>query len=123
MNKELVANELLKIAEMLTSTFKENVKQAGLMSLTEVTPEALAALPHMSLSEIAGMVYEDWKNVNYGAVPYLEAMSTLRSINDMYIQDTGSSIVAYLLSNMQSYRGPVAVAIKKELNRRLKTAR
>ena len=93
------------------------------MPLTEVTPEALASLPRMSLSEIAGMVYEDWKNVNYAAKPYLEAMSTLRSINDNYIQDSGSSVVAYFLSNATSWHGEVAKVVKKELNHRLKTAR
>ena len=145
MNRIAVAQELVKIAELLTGTTgtfkcpecgtgvlentgycvkcKKKVKEGALMPLTEVTPEALASLPRMSLSEIAGMVYEDWKNVNYAAKPYLEAMSTLRSINDNYIQDSGSSVVAYFLSNATSWHGEVAKVVKKELNHRLKTAR
>lgn len=88
-----------------------------------VGPEDLAQLPSMSLSQIASLIYQDWRPVNFAAKPYLEAMSTLQSIRDNYFQDRGSSIVAYLLSNMSSYRGPTAIAIKKELNKRLKNAR
>ena len=41
-------------------------------------------------------------------------------IGDMYGADSGSSIVAYALSNLSSYKGPVAREVKAELNRRLK---
>ncbi len=74
----------------------------------------------LSLSEIAAVVNKDWKNVNFAAKPYLEAMSTLQSVQDMYICDTGTSIVAYFLSNATSWRGEVAREVKKELNKRIK---
>ena len=80
----------------------------------------LADLPRMTLSQIASLIYSDWKNVNYGAKPYLEAMSSLQNVSDMYGQDSGTSIVAYFLSNARSYTGPTAVAIKKELQRRIR---
>jgi predicted RNA-binding Zn-ribbon protein involved in translation (DUF1610 family) len=187
MNKELVASELLKIAEMLvgttgtfkcpecgtgvlentgycvkckkkvkeatTGTFKcpecgtgvlentgycvkckKKVKQSAIPGMTmgdvldfknRGTQPAgidLSRLSRMALNEIADVVYSDWKNVNYAAKPYLEAMATLRDIKDNYILDTGSSIVAYFLSNATSWRGEVAKIVKKELNRRLKAA-
>ena len=80
----------------------------------------LADLPKMSLSQIASIIYTDWKNVNYGAKPYLEAMSSMQNVSDMYGQDSGTSIVAYLLSNATSYKGETAKAIKKELQRRIR---
>ena len=52
-----------------------------------------------NLFEIAAEIKKDWKPVNYAAVPYLDAMTTLSSINDNYYMDSGSSIVAYFLSN------------------------
>ena len=55
-----------------------------------------------ALHEIAAEISADWKNVNYGAVPYLEAMYELESITDMYYQDLAKSIVAYFLSNTTS---------------------
>ena len=95
---------------------EKNVKKAA------ADPAMLADLPRLQLNEIAQIVYDDWRNVNYAAKPYLEAMSTLRSIKDNYILDSGSSIVAYFLSNATSWRGEVAKAVKKELNRRLKAS-
>lgn len=67
------------------------------------------------LHEIAREIRSDWKKVNYAAVPYLEAMGTLNSIEDNYIFDSGRSVVLYFLSNASSWRGDVARRIKKEL--------
>jgi hypothetical protein len=68
------------------------------------------------LSEIAREIYKDWgSKVNFAAKPYLEAMLTLNSINDMYMFDSARSIVAYFLSNARSWKGPKAKEIKKEL--------
>jgi len=74
----------------------------------------------MSLTEIAQAINKDWAKVNFAAQPYLDAMSTLQSVNDMYYQDSGQSIVAYFLSNATSWRGEVAREVKKELNKRIK---
>ena len=73
-----------------------------------------------SLSEIAFEIRKDWKPVYFGAVPYLDAMSTLDSIEDNYIMESGKSIVAYFLSNAGTWRGEKAREIKKELNAMLK---
>lgn len=68
-----------------------------------------------SLSEIAAEIRADWKNVYFGAEPYLDAMSSLDSIDDSYGQDSAKSIVAYFLSNATSWRGETARRVKKEL--------
>ena len=65
--------------------------------------------------EIAKDIRNDWAKVNYGAVPYLDAMDTLDNINDNYFQDTARSVVMYFLCNATSWRGEVAREIKKEL--------
>ena len=70
--------------------------------------------------EIATEIRKDWKNVNFAAKPYLDAMSTLNSISDNYIMDSGKSIVLYFLSNASSWRGEVAKAIKAELKAMVK---
>lgn len=77
-------------------------------------------LSMMTLSKIASLIRRDWKNVNFGAKPYLDAMLTLNAITDNFYQDSGSSIVAYFLANATTYKGELAKAIKKELNKRLK---
>lgn len=72
------------------------------------------------LYKIAQEIKDDWKNVNYAAKPYLSAMLELDKITDDYYADSGSSIVAYFLSNATTWRGEKAKAIKKELNNMLK---
>ncbi len=68
---------------------------------------------------IANEIYRDWKNVNYAALPYLEAMTDIVNIEDYYGVDPASSVVAYFLANAGSWRGEKAREIKKELNARL----
>lgn len=83
--------------------------------------------PVRSLNTIAGEIYQNWNTKNSGTVlspyarPYLEAMSSLDSINDNYGLDSGKSIVAYFLSNATSWKGEKAREIKKELNAMLKS--
>ena len=80
----------------------------------------LVNLPRMSIKDIAGLISDDWKNVNFAARPYLNAMYSLNSVSDMYMADTGTSVVAYFLCNATSWRGDVAKAVKKELQRRIR---
>ena len=70
---------------------------------------------------IAEEVSKDWKNVYFGAAPYLGALRCLNTIDDDYGSDSGKSIVAYFLSNAQNWRGETARRIKKELNEMLKS--
>lgn len=77
-------------------------------------------LRDMNLGQIAGEIRKDWKNVSFGAVPYLEAMASLKSIDDKYFMDSGVSVVSFFLSNSGNWRGDTARAIRAELNRRIK---
>ena len=75
----------------------------------------------MPLSEIATHIRRDWKNVNFAAKPYLDAMSTIDTVNDEgYGFDMPNSIVIYFLGNAGSWRGDTARTIKAELKRRIK---
>jgi hypothetical protein len=70
---------------------------------------------HRPLSTIAADIRKAWPKVNYAAVPYLDAMSELNSIDDMYYADSARSIVLYFLANANSFRGEAAKALKAEL--------
>ena len=72
------------------------------------------------LSEIANEIRKDWTKINYGAVPYLDAMSSLNDISDNYGMDSGSSMVIYFLSNAVTWKGETARRIKAELKSMLK---
>jgi hypothetical protein len=72
------------------------------------------------LSQIAIEIRKDWTKVYFGAIPYLDAMSVLQSVNDSYFYDSGRSIVAYFLANASTWRGETAKAIKKELKAMIK---
>jgi hypothetical protein len=67
------------------------------------------------LSTIAQDITANWKNVWFGAVPYLEAMHRLTYISEMYGCDTAKSIVLYFLANAATWRGADARRIKLEL--------
>ena len=67
------------------------------------------------LYEIASEIRKDWKKVYFGAVPYLDAMSTLDSINDNYMFDSAKSVVLYFLANAGTWRGETAKRVKAEL--------
>ena len=64
---------------------------------------------------IANEIRMDWKKVYFGAVPYLNAMLQLQSIDDNYGMDSAKSVVLYFLSNAGTWRGETAKRIKKEL--------
>lgn len=72
------------------------------------------------LYAIAGEIRRDWGKVYFGAVPYLEAMGGLESVNDSYGYDNGRGIVRYFLANAQSWRGENAKRIKAELKNLVK---
>lgn len=70
---------------------------------------------------IAQNIYTDWgNNVSRACRPYLEAMTELETVNDMYYADSGRSVVLYFLSNAGSYRGETARKLKAELKELLK---
>lgn len=72
------------------------------------------------LYEIAREVHNDWQKPYFGAVPYLDAMSDLSTMQDMYGLDDAQSVVAYFLANATTWRGETARRVKKELNLMLK---
>ncbi len=68
------------------------------------------------LHVIASEIRKDWAKPYFGAVPYLDAMSTLDKITDNYFMDSAKSIVLYFLCNATSWKGETARRVKKELN-------
>ena len=70
-----------------------------------------------TLKDIANEIAADWKKPHFGAVPYLDAMKTLDSINDNYFFDSGKSVVLYFLANAGTWKGETARRIKKELKK------
>ena len=70
-----------------------------------------------TISAIAREISKEWKNVNYAAKPYLDAMFYLNSINDTYGADDAKSIILYFLGNAQSFRGTRAKELKAELKK------
>jgi len=74
------------------------------------------------LHDIADDIRAHWANVYFGAVPYLEAMRSLRLITDTYGYDSAETIVIYFLSNATGWRGEDARRVKAELKTLLHSA-
>ena len=68
-----------------------------------------------AIKDITKEIRSDWKKPYFGAVPYLEAMETLNSIEDNYYMDSAKSIVLYFLANATTWRGETARRVKAEL--------
>lgn len=70
-----------------------------------------------TFQQIARDIKSTWLNVYIGAVPYLEALLTLDTINSsaMYHNDTAGNIARYFLANAQTFRGADARQLKAEL--------
>jgi hypothetical protein len=67
------------------------------------------------VNTIAHEILSLWKNPYFGAVPYLNAMQYLHTVNDMYLYDDGKSIVRYFLANAKTFKGDDAKRLKLEL--------
>lgn len=72
------------------------------------------------IHQIASEIYKDWRNVNYAARPYLDAMMSLDTMKDNYGMDSAPMIVSYFLSNASTWKGETAKRIKNELKAMLK---
>jgi len=73
-----------------------------------------------SLSDIAREIRSDWKNPYFGAVPYLDALSSLDGVEDQYGCESAKTIVVYFLSNATAWRGDTARRVKAELKAAIK---
>lgn len=93
------------------------------MTMMDQAPASAPDYSKMSIAALAGIVLRDWgSKVNFAARPYITAMQSMNTIADSYGAERGTSMVAYFLANASSWRGPVAKAVKAELNKRLKKA-
>lgn len=72
------------------------------------------------LYTIAYEILNDWKKPSYCALPYIQALTTLETIDDYYILESGRSIVARFLANAGTWRGETAKRIKAELKSMIK---
>jgi hypothetical protein len=81
------------------------------------------------LHVIADEIRQNWKksvsgtDLNYAAKPYLEAMEELDKITDRYICEDAKTQVIYFRSNSSTWRGPVAIRIKAELDKMVKSVK
>jgi len=72
------------------------------------------------VNTIANEILSKWNKPYFGAVPYLNAMRELHTVNDMYMYDDGKSIVRYFLANASTFKGEDAKRLKLELKSMLK---
>jgi len=89
-----------------------------------VSEEDAATIKEGKIYYIAGIIENDFqeqkKRVPVSLAPYLDAMYSLETVSDMYGMDSGRSVVAYALSNMGTYKGATARAIKARLKELIK---
>lgn len=72
------------------------------------------------LHAIAAEIRRDWRPMYFAAIPYVEAMSHLETVNDAYLAESGKAIVLYFLGNTETWRGSTAKRVKAELREMVK---
>lgn len=72
-------------------------------------------MTHRPLNEIATEISQVWAKPYFGAIPYILAMRSVRSLSDDFGYDSAESIVQYFLANASTWRGDDARRIKAEL--------
>lgn len=82
----------------------------------------MANKSHRTFSQIVKEIRKVWKNIYFGAEPYLDALSQVHSSdkNAPYLFETAKDQVVYLLANMTTFRGEDARRIKAELKEMIK---
>jgi len=75
-----------------------------------------------TFAEIAKEVRAAWKNVYFGAEPYLTALESINSSNKSasYLFETAEDMARYFLANATYWRGSDARRIKEELKSMIK---
>ena len=69
---------------------------------------------------IARLIRKNWAKPKYSAVPYINAMLQIESVDGMFGADTSRDVVTRFLINASGWRGEAAREIKAELKRRIK---
>jgi pantothenate kinase len=88
-------------------------------TIQQISTPAIISVPD-NLGQIASVIKANWKNMYFGAVPYVDAMQQLTTISDTYGLDSAKSIVIYFLANARTWRGETAKAVKDTLKAMLK---
>lgn len=119
--RAMLGNGSLVIVDLETGDTSGNIEAA----LPPVLPPAIKLEEDTgprSISEIARDIKRSpwWRsNASIYARDYIEAMSCIDTIEDQYGLDSGESVVLYALSNMNTFKGEAARAIKLELKAHL----
>lgn len=78
------------------------------------------------LNQLAAEILVDWKDnpssaaYRRFALPYVQAMLSMRTCEDRYGLEWGDMIVARALNNLAQWRGATARKVKLDLNEHLK---
>jgi Arc/MetJ-type ribon-helix-helix transcriptional regulator len=112
-------------AEIAQREAKNESDVKGNRNLGEgIKPRHQEAINSGEINQIADVIEQDIKSqgkkIPYNLKPYLEAMYSISSVNDNYGLDSGKTILAYSLSNMGTYKGETAKAVKAKLKELLK---
>ena len=75
-----------------------------------------------TFAAIAAEIKATWKKPYFGAVPYIDALSTIYSSDKdaRYICEAAEDLVRYFLANTTYWRGEDAKRIKTELKNMIK---
>ena len=91
--------------------------------MTDTTARPVNAGPR-TIKDIVADITATWgeekvRTTGYAAKPYLEALATVETVDEMYGADKAEHLVRYLLTNLTQFKGARARELKEELRAHL----
>lgn len=109
------SNDKKFIADHIATVHVSDVKKHDTLSASDLLGKLAKPTGPRLIRDIAREIFKLWPNCYFGARPYLMAMMSLERIGDHYGADDAKGIIAYFLSNAQTWRGADARRLKAEL--------
>lgn len=87
------------------------------------TARSVNATGPRPIKDIVADIFTEWgakvQTVGYAAKPYLDALATVETAEEMYGADKAEHLLRYLLSNLTQFKGQRARELKEELRSHL----
>jgi hypothetical protein len=114
-------NKFKMLENLIRQEVRNQIKEyKGKRRIMSEESNEIDNLSSMPWRQLISLIRKDWKNVYFGAEPYLQALESMSSERSNYMFESGQVMILYFLSNASTWKGPVAKAVKAELKRRSK---
>lgn len=115
--------ELVSIAQTVVTAIKQTKDDAEAMEYVQALRQAGGGNYDYDtlnpIDEIAKEIKKLWVKPYFGAMPYIDAMLSLKTVQDKFHYDTAEDILVRFLCNAMRWRGADARRLKQDIKNHL----